>query len=279
MYEYNMKVRYWGVRGSIPVPGPTTRAIGGNTPCIEVVANGETMIFDAGSGIRPLGERMLKGGKPVRATIFFTHVHHDHVQGWPFFTPAFVPTNAFRIYGERKNDMGIEQQLSGIMVPPWFPVPMSIMKANLEFFDAEPGKQAKLAAGLTVTPGRLNHDNGALGYRIESVEKGKKRVYAHITDTNHNSEPDQNAIDLARECDAFSYDSMYTPEEWEKKRDWGHSTWLEATKIAKLAKAKRLILWHHEPTHTDKMMRKILEDARKEFKATYLSYEGLELAF
>ena len=253
--------------------------MGGNTPCIEVTAGGESIIFDAGSGIRPLGDRMLKDGKPVRASIFFTHVHHDHVQGWPFFTPAFVPTNAFKVYGENKDGMGIKDQLSGIMIPPWFPVPMSIMRAHMEFNDVAAGDQVKLSPTVTVIVGRLNHQNGALGYRVESVEKGKKRVYTHITDTNHTNEPDQNVIDLVRDCDAFTYDSMYTPEEWEKKKDWGHSTWLEATKIAKLAKAKRLILWHHEPNHSDKMMKKILEDARKEFKRTFLSYEGLDLAF
>lgn len=274
-----MKVRFWGVRGSIPVPGLAMKGLGGNTPCIEVNAGGETIIFDAGSGLRVLGEKMLKEGKPVRANIFLTHVHHDHVQGWPFFTPGFIPTNAFKIYGENKDGMGIKDQLSGIMVPPWFPIPMTFMKSHMEFFDAEPGNPIKLTPSVTVIPGRLNHQNGALGYRVESIEKGKKRVFTHITDTNHTSEVDQNVVELCRDCDAFTYDTMYTPEEWEKKKDWGHSTWLEGTKIAKIAKAKRMLLWHHEPNHTDKIMKKILEDARKEFKKTYLSYEGLELAF
>lgn len=273
-----MKVRYWGVRGSIPCPGTSTLRLGGNTSCVEVSADGETIILDAGSGIRALGSRLMKEGKPVRASLFFTHVHHDHIQGLPFFVPAFLPTTQLKIYGERKGDFGIREIISGVMTAPFFPVPIAALRAQIEYHDIKEGDAVKVGSNVTVIAGRLNHPNGALGYRIESVEKGRKRVFAHITDTEHQAEPDQNVIALIRDADAFSYDSSYTPQEYETKKGWGHSTWAEGIKVAKLARAKRYLLWHHDPSHSDKDMEKILADARKEFKATLLSYEGLELS-
>lgn len=274
-----MKVRFWGVRGSLPVPGPTTIRMGGNTSCVEVQADGELIILDAGSGIRSLGGKLLKEGKPVRASLFFTHVHHDHIQGFPFFVPAFIPTTALSIYGERKADTGIKDLISGVMATPYFPVPIAAMKSQMEFHDVKENETVKLGANVTVTTRRLNHPNGAVGYRIEAVEKGKSRVFAYCTDTEHLAEPDQNVIDLAKDADAMVYDAAYTPQEYETKKGWGHSTWVEGIKLAKLAKAKRLLLFHHDPTHSDKDMERILEDARKDHKNVMLAYEGLELSF
>lgn len=273
-----MKVRFWGVRGSIPCPGQSTLRLGGNTSCVEVAADGETIILDAGSGIRPLGGRLLKEGKPVKASLFFTHVHHDHIQGLPFFVPAFLPTTQLKIYGERKGDFGIREIISGVMTAPFFPVPLAALRAQIEYHDIKEGDAVKVGPNVTVIAGRLNHPNGALGYRIEAVEKGRKRVFAHVTDTEHGAEPDQNVIALIRDADAFSYDSSYTPQEYETKKGWGHSTWAEGVKLAKLARAKRYLLWHHDPSHADRDMEKILADARKEFKSTLISYEGLELS-
>lgn len=274
-----MKVRFWGVRGSLPCPGPTTIRMGGNTSCVEVVADGETVILDAGSGIRPLGNRFLKDGKPVKASLFFTHVHHDHIQGFPFFTPAFIPTTTLKVYGERKGDKSIKDIISGVMTEPYFPVPLAAMKSQMEFHDITEKETVEVSPNVTVITRRLNHPNGAIGYRIESTEKGKKRVFAYCTDTEHGAEPDQNVLDLAQGADAMVYDTAYTTQEYETKKGWGHSTWNEGVKIAKLAKAKRLLLFHHDPTHSDRDMAKILEDARREFKGAMLAFEGLELAY
>jgi len=274
-----MKVRFWGVRGSIPSPGPATVRMGGNTPCVEVVADNETLIFDSGSGIRALGNKLMREGKPVRACLFMTHCHHDHVQGWPFFVPAFVPTTRLRVFSERKGEMGPKDIFSGIMVPPYFPIPLVAMKAQFEWNEVKDGDAVNVTPHLTVTARKLNHPNGALGYRIESTEKGRTRAIAYITDTEHGPEPDQNVIELARNTEAMIYDCCYTPPEYESRKGWGHSTWVEGVKIAKLAKAKRLMIFHHDQGHTDKDMDKILGEARKEHKATFLAYEGLELSF
>ncbi len=275
-----MRIRFWGVRGSLPVPGPGTVRMGGNTACVEVKADGELIILDAGSGIRNLGTKLLKEGKPVKASLFFTHIHHDHIQGFPFFGPAFVPTTILKIYGERKGDVGIKDSISAVMSAPFFPVPMAAMKSQMEFADVTEGQSIQVTPNVTVHTRRLNHPNGCLGYRIESTEKGRKRVFAYVTDTEHLAEPDQNALELAQGADAVVYDAMYTPEEYEASfKTWGHSTWAEGIKMAKLAKAKRLLIFHHSPWRNDKDMTKILSEARKEFKAAQVAFEGLELSF
>jgi len=275
-----MKVRFWGVRGSIPVPGPSTVRMGGNTSCVEVQAEGETIILDAGSGLRPLGLKLMKEGKPVRASMFFTHVHHDHIQGFPFFVPAFIPTTMLKIYGERKGDAGIRDLISGVMASPYFPVPIGALRAQMEFHDVKENETVKISPTLTVHTRRLNHPGGAIGYRIESVEKGKPRVFAYCTDTEHLAEPDRNVLELAQDADAMVYDTFSTPQEYEAKtKGWGHSTWAEGNKLAKLAKAKRLLLFHHDPGHSDKDMEGILDEARKDHKGVMLAYEGLELSF
>lgn len=277
--ERAVKVRFWGVRGSLPVSSPATIRMGGNTSCIEVRAGEETVILDAGSGIRPLGLKLLKEGKPVRAHLFFGHVHHDHVQGFPFFVPAFIPTTQLKIYSERKGKFGPREIISEVMTDPFFPVPIAAMRAQMEFVEIKENQALEIAPNVVVHTRRLNHPNGCIGYRIEATEKGKKRVVAYCSDTEHLPEPDRNVIELGQGADAMIYDAAYTPEEYETKKGWGHSTYVEGVKLAKMAKAKRLLLYHHDPVHSDKDMTKILAEARKEMKNVHLAYEGLELSF
>lgn len=275
-----MKVRFWGVRGSLPTPGQSTIRVGGNTSCVEVIADGNTILFDAGSGLAVLGGRMMRDAKPVKASLFMSHVHHDHVQGFPFFVPAYTPTTSLNIYAERKGKAGPERIFNDVMMAPFFPVTISmVMKANINFNEVADGDKVRISPSVSVFARKLNHPNGALGYRVESVEKGKKRVFAYVTDTEHTNEPDQNIIDLIREADAFAYDSMYTADEYKAHKGFGHSTWEEAVRLAKLAKAKRYVIFHHDPSHSDRDMAKILKEAREQFKRTLLAFEGLELSF
>jgi phosphoribosyl 1,2-cyclic phosphodiesterase len=261
------------------MPGPTTVRMGGNTSCVEVDAGGEILIFDAGSGLRSLGNALLKEGKPVRASVFLSHVHHDHVQGFPFFTPAFLPSSVLKVYGERKGDLGLRDIISTVMTAPFFPVPIGAMKSQMEFIEVAEKQTIAVAPRVTVVTRRLNHPNGCLGYRVESVEKGRKRVFAYVSDTEHGAVPDQNVLELSAGADAIVYDAPYTPEEYEAKKGWGHSTWVEGVKLARMAKVKRLFIYHHEHTHTDRDMAKMLEKARKEFAGAHLAFEGLELSF
>jgi len=274
-----VKVRFWGVRGSLPVSSAACLRMGGNTSCTEVRAGNEIIILDAGSGIRPLGNKLMKEGKPVKAHLFFGHVHHDHIQGFPFFVPAFIPTTQLKIYSEKKEGMGPKDILNEVMKAPFFPAPLAAMRAQMEFIEIKENQTIEVGPNVVVKTYRLNHPNGCVGFRVESTEKGKKRVFAYVTDTEHYPEPDQNVIELSRNADAMLYDSAYTPEEYETKKSWGHSTYVEGIKLAKLAKAKRLLIYHHAPEHTDKDMTKILAEARKSLKSVHLAYEGLELSF
>jgi phosphoribosyl 1,2-cyclic phosphodiesterase len=274
-----MKVVFWGVRGSLPVPGPKTAKLGGNTSCIEVQAAGQRVIFDAGSGLRVLGNSMMAEGKPVEASLFLSHVHHDHIMGWPFFVPAFVPTSRLRIFGERKNGEGIHDQLAGIMVDPYFPVTLDgAMKAKMTFKDMRDGATARLSGSVVVRARRLNHPNGALGYRLEAVEKRRKKVFAYISDNEHTAYVEKGVLELAKGADAVVFDTAYTTEEYARFKGRGHSTPDEAARIVRSAGARRLFLFHHEMGHDDATMLAIEKRTRSLFPRTFAAREGVPVS-
>lgn len=270
-------IKFWGVRGSIPCPGTDTVRYGGNTSCIEMQVGGERLIFDGGTGLRVLGESML-AEMPVQAHLFFTHTHWDHIQGFPFFVPAFVKGNRFRIYAiPAPNGATIEQRLHDQMLHPNFPVPLQIMQADLQFYDLEIGETIKIGE-LVVETARLNHPGVAVGYRVNW--RGLSAAY--ITDTEHFPDRlDENVLWLSREADAVIIDATYTDEEYYddkcSKVGWGHSTWQEAVKIAKAAKVKQLILFHHDPSHNDDFLDRLGEQAALAYPNTILAREGLSI--
>jgi len=294
-----MKVKFWGVRGSIPVPGPFTAEVGGNTSCVEVrTDDGVLIIFDAGTGIRNLGLSLLRenfseGGKIGH--LFFSHTHWDHIQGFPFFAPAFVGvrddlkrplhecTNTFHLYGAKKVFERLENTLKGQMEYQYFPIELENMGAIIHFHEIQ---ETPLRLGKNIiTPKHLNHPNGVLSFRIENETRDKVVVYA--TDTEHfqDGELDVNVLKIADHADVFIYDAMYTPDEYSGDRHtgqnskvgWGHSTWLEGVRLAKKANVEQLILFHHDPGHTDEFLREIEQRAQQEFPNTLLAVEGLEL--
>lgn len=273
-----MIVRFWGVRGSIGCPGRATVRTGGNTACVEIRARDRLIIIDAGTGLHALGHALMKPGRPVDASLFFTHVHHDHVCGWPFFTPAYLPSTRLRVYGERKLGVDIRGILSAHMSPPFFPVPLSIMKSRMSFHAVRPGCTVRVGPGVTVRVGRLNHPNGAVGYRIESVEGGRRRVVAHCSDSEHLSGPDPNVVTLARRADVLVFDAMYTPRDYAGgMKGRGHSTWEVGIATARAARAKRLVLFHHDPRYDDATMGRILREARRRCRRVTLAIEGKPL--
>ena len=185
-------VRFWGVRGSIPVPGPTTVEVGGNTTCVEVRAGSEIIIFDAGTGLRELGCELM-AELPVSVKLFFTHVHWDHIQGFPFFAPAFGKGNRFDLYGGRKVTASLSEILSGQMEFPNFPVSLDAMGSRMHFHDLHEGEIVS-AGGATVTNTNLNHPGGVIAYRVDY--QGHSVVFA--TDTEHYSCLDEKLVNLAR---------------------------------------------------------------------------------
>ncbi|HEY9703210.1 MAG TPA: MBL fold metallo-hydrolase, partial [Allocoleopsis sp.] len=173
-------IKFWGVRGSIASPGPETVRYGGNTPCVEMQVGGKRLIFDGGTGLRLLGQSLLSQ-MPVEAYMFFTHSHWDHIQGFPFFVPAFVKGNKFHIHGAiTPNQMTIQQRLNDQMLHPNFPVPLQIMGADLLFYDLEIGKKVEIGEVIIETA-KLNHPGESVGYRIN----WQGLVAAYITDTEH----------------------------------------------------------------------------------------------
>jgi phosphoribosyl 1,2-cyclic phosphodiesterase len=270
-----MQITFWGVRGSIPTPGPATVQVGGNTSCVEVRVGKAILVFDGGTGLRLLGKKLLKEA-PIEAHMFFSHVHWDHIQGFPFFEPAFVPGNKFHLYGGNNVSRTLEETLEGQMDHPNFPVDLTSMAARMTFRDLAEGELLEIDDGeggkIRVTSARGNHPQGVFAFRVEHA--GHAVVYA--TDTEHyEGRIDQKLVDLSKGASILIYDSQYTPEEYPTKKGWGHSTFEEGVKIAKLAGAKRLVLYHHDPTQNDAAVREKEARARAIFPDVIAAYEGL----
>jgi phosphoribosyl 1,2-cyclic phosphodiesterase len=269
------KVKFWGVRGSIACPSPRHIGFGGNTSCIEVAAGGERIIFDAGTGIRSLGQWMLK--KEVKhAHLMLSHTHWDHINGFPFFTPAFLPDRSFDIMAGHveEGQGGIRKVLSGQMAQPFFPVPLEAMRGSLKFSDFSAGDTFALSPTTTVRTTPLNHPNGATGYRID--HRGKSMCY--ITDTEHvPGEPDQNILGLIEGADLVIYDSTYTEEEFPEKVGWGHSTWEEGVRLCKAANVRMLAIFHHDPTHDDAFMEALELEARRTWSGALVARENMRI--
>ncbi|QQP89413.1 MBL fold metallo-hydrolase [Skermanella sp. TT6] len=267
-------VRFWGVRGSIPSPGPETARYGGNTTCIEVRCGDHLMIFDAGTGIRPFGSQ-LAAEAPLDLDLFFTHTHYDHVAGLPFFAPAFDPRNRLRLWaGHLPPPQTIRSVLCDMMIAPLFPVPLSAFDHSCTFNDFQCGATLTPGPGITLRTGPLNHPNQCCGYRVEY----EGRVLAIVTDTEHRAEgPDPAVLDLARGADVMVYDGMYTDAVYPRHVGWGHSTWQEGCRVADAAGVGRAVIFHHEPNHDDSVMDGIAAEAEAMRPGTLVAYEGMIL--
>jgi phosphoribosyl 1,2-cyclic phosphodiesterase len=263
-----MILKFWGVRGSIPTPSPETVRFGGNTSCVAVeIGSDNIVILDAGTGIRPLGNAIMARKDKPKIDMFLSHVHWDHIQGFPFFGPGYTPGYKIDVYGRGKADNTLGEILAGQMEGPNFPVSLHQLGATFSYTDINPGStiairdsKGEMAGKVTCVQGR--HPNGVLVYRIDDLRAGTSVVYA--TDTEHYPERMDTGIgELAKGADLLIYDGMYTPEDYEKKyKGWGHSTWEKGFQIAKQAGVKKYVVFHHDPNHTDDF----LESYEKEVK-------------
>jgi phosphoribosyl 1,2-cyclic phosphodiesterase len=246
------QVRYWGVRGSIPAPGPDTIRYGGNTTCLEVVAGDRTFSIDGGTGVRLFGSALLKR-LPVDVTFLMTHLHWDHVQGFPFFTPFLVPGNRFTIYSGRHNGGNIFDVLKQLMAQPAFPISMDAFRSEVQFRFLEAGDTLRFG-DVVVKTMLLNHPGGVVGYRFEFGDK----VFVHASDWEH---PDGGILDKAfvefiRGADVLSVDATYTDAEYNgaagpPRKGWGHATHEAALRHGDAAGVGKVLLFHHEQTRTD----------------------------
>lgn len=267
-------VKFWGVRGSIACPSPKHVKYGGNTSCVELKLGDNYLILDAGTGIRDLGNEILKRGTK-HCVLLLTHTHWDHINGFPFFAPAYIASNSMKIMaGHLTEKGGIERILSTQMSNPVFPVPLDAMKASLEFEDFTAGDSFTLFGDVKVKTTKLNHPNGATGYRIEY--DGKSVCY--ITDTEHTPDKkDENILKLIEGADLVIYDSTYTEEEFAQKIGWGHSTWNEGVALCRAANVKKMALFHHGPEHEDQFMARIEKEAYKEWNQTFAARDNMKI--
>jgi phosphoribosyl 1,2-cyclic phosphodiesterase len=271
------EVRFWGVRGTVPCPGPRTLRYGGNTACVEVLCGEHRLIFDAGTGLRELGIE-LQGQQDLQGHIFLTHTHIDHINGFPFFRPAYNPRNRFELWaGHLGGAPGSLQGVLGdlLMRAPIFPVPLNIMHACIAFHDFAAGIVIEPVPGLVLRTTGLNHPNGATGYRIDY--DGKSICY--VTDTEHEEGAlDQAILDLIRGSEIVIYDATYTEEEYVRYRGWGHSTWNEGVRLCDAADARHLVAFHHDPDHDDDDLDRIAEALERVRPGSRVASEGLILA-
>jgi len=298
--EEGFVVRFRGVRGHHPVPGATTLKYGGNTPCVEVWAGGRLIILDAGTGLVSLGDDLMAWHqavkKPIIATMFFSHTHHDHTQGFPFFTPAYIGTSVLYMFGPRTFDQDLEKALARAMLPPTFPVQLEELASlkiisNLDRSEAiliGPEHQPQirniyrdsLQAGpdtvqIYVQRSSFHPGGGVSLFRIEW--NGKSVVYA--SDTEGVEGGDTSLISFAKGSDLLIHDAQYTAQEYVElpRQGWGHSTPEMATAVAQAAQVGQLVLHHHDPDHDDDSLDQMEAEAQTHFSQTTMAYEGLTI--
>lgn len=283
---WRTRVSFWGVRGSIASPGPETVRYGGNTPCATVEHGDQMLILDAGTGLRRLGMHLMRraAGRQLELDMLVTHTHWDHIQGFPFFIPAYVPGNKVRVYGPRSVDKPFARVIQGQQDPEYFPVALGDMAAALEVHELR-GEPVQIGP-FHVTTAFMNHPGVTLGFRIEV----DGQVITYATDTEpyatmlaqarpeggvgeaHGRQEDARLAALAQDADLYIADSQYGPEEYRGKLGWGHTSYLDAMRMALYAKAKRIALFSHDPMHDDEMV-----DAKVDACRAFATDEGADI--
>ncbi|MBK8009956.1 MAG: MBL fold metallo-hydrolase [Deltaproteobacteria bacterium] len=278
-----MKVTFWGVRGSIATGGSAFAGFGGNTTCLEVEHGPDRIIVDAGTGIRALGVKLVSEHaslpippmRPLEASLLFTHLHWDHVQGFPFFAPAFRPETELRLYGPVDEDgVSLEDVLLRQMQTPTFPVPLKAMAATMSFHSLNSGREFSVGS-IDVTVRSLNHPQGCLGFRFEAG--GRSLCFATDTEHREDGSIDDALLDLGRNVDLLIHDAQYTDDEYSRRVGWGHSSYAGAARIAKGCGARSLVLFHHDPAHDDAFLQRMENDARGLFPWCLAAREGLSV--
>jgi len=266
----SLTLTFWGTRGSIPTPGPSTVRYGGNTPCVELrTAEGWLIILDAGTGIRELGRALLErgDGQPISGDIFLTHAHWDHIQGIPFFAPLFRKGNRFTIWGSRSLQTSIGRVVRDQMSPVVFPVSFEELQAQIEF--QELSEERRSVHGYEVSACAVRHPGGALGYRF-STGNAAGRALVYVSDNELSAEARyddapgwrEKLVDFVRGASVLVHDTMYTASEYGSFVGWGHSTHDQAVELALDAEVERLVLFHHRPERSDEEVDRCVERCR-----------------
>ena len=272
----NHRIKFWGVRGSFPMPDRDKIEVGGHTSCVEVrTADNELIIFDMGTGFIPLGKSLLKEDNPPKeAHIFISHFHWDHIIGYLGFAPFFHEWFTCNIYG-KKDKLSIDEIFEHLHNYTFWPVEMPMYKAkfNLHTFPVDTDG-LQISDSIKLSAILHGHPNGANSYRLEIGNT----VIVYCTDIEHPEKNlNQNALDIAKDADILINDAQFTDEELPKHKGWGHSSWQQSTAMAREANVKKLVLFHHSPTHDDETISKIEKDAQGLFENTIAAREGMEI--
>lgn len=256
-----VRVRFWGVRGSIPTPGPTTVHYGGNTSCVEVRADGQIIVLDAGTGLRLLGKELIAqcNGQPIELTLLITHTHWDHIQGLPFFLPVYRPQSHVRILGYEGARHGLEVVLTGQMASPFFPVGLPEVPATVQI---EELKQRSFNIGpVRVRAFAAQHPGKCVGYRL--FTSAGSIAFFPDNETDPGKGRNKSMIEFLRGTDVLIMDTQFDAKEYKQHTGWGHGCVDAVVELALRAKVKTLVLFHHDPNHDDRTVSRMLAHARK----------------
>jgi phosphoribosyl 1,2-cyclic phosphodiesterase len=267
-----MDIKFYGTRGSYPQSGPDFVKAGGHTSCVRLTIDDQLFVIDAGSGMVNLHEEVLANSWQ-KMNLFLSHLHLDHIFGLPFFAGIWDPGFTFHIYsGMAQAYGGVRQCLERVFAPPFFPVPLAQVPSTIFFHDFKVGFSLHPAPGVTVKTIPLDHPNDACGFRFNYRDKS----VVYLSDTAHSAKFMTSFERFCYEADVLIYDASFTPEEFEEKPTWGHSTWQMAAQLARKAHVKKLFLFHHAPTHTDAELADIERQTQSLFPAAELAVDGLE---
>ena len=273
-----MKVKFYGVRGSIPACGKEFQTYGGNTTCILIHREkiNRIVIFDAGTGIRKLGKEIIaKGINQHIINIIFSHFHWDHIQGFPFFAPAYNKDQKIGILvmGKERKLKDLKGIFSLQMQREFFPVELNAMGAQFEFLSLG-DEETFYGATVTAIPQYHKMRGGSYAFRIED-ESG---VLVICTDVEHLNGLDENIVELSRDADLLIHDGQYTSEEYKLHKNWGHSTWEQAVEVAIRANVKKLIITHHDPDHDDDFLNSMEKECKEAFPDSMFAKEEMEVS-
>ncbi|NQZ58139.1 MAG: MBL fold metallo-hydrolase [Lentisphaeraceae bacterium] len=287
-------ITFWGTRGSIATPGRSTEKFGGNTSCVSIKIDDQYFIFDAGTGIRTLGVEIMNSigdFKEVQdLNVFLSHTHWDHIQGLPFFQPAYHPAFKLHIHGSPKRDIHLESVLHGQMDSIYFPVPMTAFGSEIQISEID--RKVIKYDKCEISFQELDHPGGSLSFKLKTADK--TIVYATDHELNKhfnndvelidNSQLGKDYLDFISDADLLIADGQYTDEEYATKVGWGHSSISRLLKVAHKAKVKQVAVYHHDPTHTDKFLDELSTNYlhkyqdRKPLMEVFWAREGLTLA-
>ena len=268
----DLTVRFWGARGTLPMPGPKTVVYGGHTCCVEIHMGGRLFIIDAGSGFEALG-RAIAGTEPKdgRIDLLLSHLHHDHISGLPFFAPILMGHSTLRIFCGSQGGESAKAALDTMFAPPLFPVTLDVLPGHVEHIGFKAGETLTFENNIEIATCPLRHPGGATGYRFDH---GGRRV-CYVSDMEHaDAGPDHDVVSFCRDADLVIYDAMFTEAELLRCRGWGHSTWNAGVALCRAAGARSLAAYHHHQNHDDQFLAGIEAELAKALPGSFLAREG-----